>query len=209
MIDSTARRIWLICAGLTFVLSFNYFSESQQWGTSIGLGFLNFELGISNVVSACLIGLPVTAIGLIISLTIALRYVKSHNAVPGWVDRVPVKINGINSGSFESKFVAFAALFFFVLLPLYWIWHFFRKFLNYAVVCDNRTDLSKEVSLWSNPGDFRLFDNSFLVGSSEGACSGVTFEPFLQPLLMLVLACICTVLTIALIINLLVKPRDA
>lgn len=193
MSDKAGRLTCQFIGIVTFVLAFNYFSESQQWGASIGLGFLSIDLGISTFLGACIVGLPVVGTGLLLFCVIGSRYAKSKCQTTHWDERVPIKMPGVSVGQGEARSLAAISIIGFVAFPLYCVWHFFRKMLKYGTVCDTKADEGRLIGLWSNPGDFILYDNRFRVGIARESCTGVTFEPLVQPLLMLALASICTI----------------
>lgn len=187
MSEKIARRIWMFCSAVLFILVFNYLSISQSWGASIGLGFFSVVLGAETFLEACLVGTPVIAVGLLVTSYIGHRYIGiEENQQESWDTRVPSKIAGIKSGGQESKIIAFLALLFFKLMPVYVLWHLLRKFNKYAVVCKTEDNLS--MGIFSFTGKFPTWNSKFVVGTEKTACSGSTFEPLVQPVLMIMLA---------------------
>jgi len=192
MSEVVARRIWICCSAVLFILVFNYLSISQSWGASLGLGFLSIGLGSESFLDACLVGAPVIAIGLLVTSCIGLRYVEIVKVQKGpWDSRVPTKIQGIRAGGQESKIIAFLALIFFKIIPVYVLWHLLRKFNKYAEVCD--TETNNIIGIFSTSGEFSGWSNQYIVVVKNGACVGSTFEPFVQPILMILIAFCATI----------------
>ena len=198
MSDSASRIVWFAFGSILFMLAFNYFSVSQQWGASLGLGFLTVNIGTSSYIGACVVGLPIVGSGSLILCFVGTRYAKARHCEMNWDSRVPVKLNGLLPGRLEAKILAAAVILGFVAFPLYCVWHFFRKLLKYATVCDTGVERGRLIGLWSSPGDFVLYDNRFRVGAGSESCDGITFEPFFQPSLMLIIATACTASSILL-----------
>lgn len=207
MSEIVARRIWLFCSAVFFVLAFNYLSISQNWGASFGLGFFSVELGAESFLDACLVGAPIIAIGLLVTSYIGSRYVNIVKVQHGsWDTRVPSKISGIQAGGQESKIIAFASLLFFKIVPVFILWHLLRKFYKYAEVCDKETQ--NIIGIFSRAGGFSGWNDRYLVGVKNAACDGSTFEPFVQPILMVLLAVSATISALMYIIKVMISTHS-
>lgn len=208
MSDVAARRVWLVCSGILFVLTFNYFSISQSWGMSLGLGFLTFDISESNAVLASVAGIPVVAIGLILTSYIGLRHIKAKQKERcTWDELVPIKISGLESRSQESRVLASISLLFFTVLPLFALWHLLRKFFKYGVVCDTKSNSILE--LGARVRGLPTWDNRYLIGNSSDACNGATFEPFWQPFMYIYIVLAATLLISMFFYRIIVTSRDA
>ena len=192
MTEKAASWIWSVISAILCVLTFNFLSISQNWEASIGLGFLSIDTGASNFLEASLLGPPVISIGLLITSYVGIRYVKLVNSHhDSWDTRVPVRMSGIQPCSQESKVLSFFALLFFLALPIYVVWHLLRKFTKYGVACEAETGIS--LSIFSFTDFSPRWNHQFLVGIQGSACEGLTFEPLIQPVLMIIFAIFATV----------------
>ena len=72
----------------------------------------------------------------------------------------------------------------------YVLWHLLRKFNKYAEVCDKKSDGVTGLYEYTK---FSGWNNRYLVGVRDAACEGSTFEPLIQPILMVILAACATI----------------
>lgn len=189
---TAARQLWLALSVVAFLIGFNLFAVTQGWGVVLKIAALvvpSFDR--ATPLQAALYGACILPVLLLLAALIGAAHARQPQVARqvAWAERVPVRYPGVSPASGAGRVIAALALVLFTLLPLYETGHFARKILRdgqlcYAGSAAHPADLA--VGFWATDWhgawpwnhDFRLAQ-----GPAPARCEGDSFQPFLQPLL--------------------------
>lgn len=199
----TLRKIWLALALICFVVCLDFIGISLGWPVNFGTKLI-FEFKTDDVTArqaplyGLVYGLPLTCVAFWLAGTHAKR---THGS---WATRFPFRLLDVDPDCREGRFFQWITVITFVALPIYALGHFW-KYVGTAPMCfqyvgENKLYERKEApvdNIWitdlkqgTDRSPWSIWDNSFRYDPSQAndkgfIChDGSTFQPILQPLLL-------------------------
>jgi hypothetical protein len=186
----TLRKIWLAIALICLIVCLDFYSVTQNWPLNFGTKLV-VELKLSDLtpVAGAVHGLIFVPILLTLSAFLAWVHARrSTGASPA--EKFPFRLADVLPNTVDGKWIQAVAAFFFVVVPLISILHFWDKIYG-EKICYYLNDAIQEfdLSIWDK--DMKgadLLDHSYRIGGTSATpenrlpkCNGITFEPFWEP----------------------------
>jgi len=208
------QKVWIAVALICLIVALDFFAATQNWPINFGTKLVvEFKLSEMPPIHAAVIGLVFVLT--FYCLVTWLGWVHARRMIGRPAERFPFRLFGIDMNSRDGRTLQWVAGVLSLVFPLYAIGHFWRIMLN-ATVCHIRGDVEPSyASIWDinwlqtpGPADSGALDHGFRIGDKDHACEGVTFFPFFEPALLLLMTLLALYFLVRLTMTIFLHPQN-